>query len=527
MAWSNVTPRRPQLPGWPRPGQADVPFDTNYYFEKKMTGMYLMIENPGVAPTEGLTLLGVSTTREAGVENTIGQFGSGFKYAVGALLRENIRPTIFCSTLRHDFFTEDMVVNDGLTTTTHGQVLCSMSGRTPNGRTVKRKDKLGYVLGHGIHDWNVPMALREFVANALDRSIRETGDFKSVKVEVVDGSRVRARSGFTRVLIPYVDLTASFYLELDQRFLHFGEPHHLDVNILPKASRNISPNRQVAMIYKKGVLVREIEFADERSLFDYNFGDELRLDESRNVDDSSVKAEAAKLLRKADIPTLTRMFRSLINHEHTWESTFDSYYLSYKYDLSHQEGRGISQRWQEAFALASGGAVLCNPVSQTVDFVRKKGHLAVTFEAASWIDAALENEVKSDEHVLTSFEMAGEIVVDELGDTQEVLDLVWDWLHPDFTMGKSKPTVACFETIMDAGSLKLGYYKEGVVYINADLADGLSDMLFQTMLEEVAHHITGARDGSRDLQDFAFKVATKIGKDSLACNSAITPDSNR
>ena len=82
-------------------------------------------------------------------------------------------------------------------------------------------------------------------------------------------------------------------------------------------------------------------------------------------------------------------------------------------------------------------------------------------------------------------------------------------MHPEFVTERSKPIVKCFETIMDAGSLKLGYYKDGVVYINTDISRGLSNMLLQTMLEEVAHHITGACDGSRDLQDFAFKVAAR------------------
>ena len=44
--------------------------------------MFLCIQNPGVAPVEGFTLLGVSTTRDCGVEGTIGQFGSGNKHAI-------------------------------------------------------------------------------------------------------------------------------------------------------------------------------------------------------------------------------------------------------------------------------------------------------------------------------------------------------------------------------------------------------------------------------------------------------------
>ena len=45
-------------------------------------------------------------------------------------------------------------------------------------------------------DWDeVALALREFVSNAIDRSIREKGDWSGVKIEVVDEAQVRAKAG--------------------------------------------------------------------------------------------------------------------------------------------------------------------------------------------------------------------------------------------------------------------------------------------------------------------------------------------
>ena len=41
-------------------------------------------------------------------------------------------------------------------------------------------EDLGFVLDYGKQDWTeVALALREFVSNAIDRSIRETGDWSS------------------------------------------------------------------------------------------------------------------------------------------------------------------------------------------------------------------------------------------------------------------------------------------------------------------------------------------------------------
>jgi hypothetical protein len=40
-------------------------------------------------------------------------------------------------------------------------------------------------------------------------------------------------------------------------------------------------------------------------------------------------------------------------------------------------------------------------------------------------------------------------------------------------------------------------------------------LLMTTVLEELAHHITGATDMSRDFQDFAFTVAMRSKSDPI------------
>jgi hypothetical protein len=72
--------------------------------------LYLKIENKGEAPVEGYLLLGVSTTRESKDKRTIGQFGSGSKHAISLMLRHDINPTVFCGSLRLDFFAKPITV---------------------------------------------------------------------------------------------------------------------------------------------------------------------------------------------------------------------------------------------------------------------------------------------------------------------------------------------------------------------------------------------------------------------------------
>jgi hypothetical protein len=76
--------------------------------------------------------------------------------------------------------------------------------------------------------------------------------------------------------------------------------------------------------------------------------------------------------------------------------------------------------------------------------------------------------------------------------------------------GKAKPPIRCFRKVMDGGTVVQGFLRDGVVYVNEDLAAGTSVELRQTILEEVAHYLTKSADCSRDLQDWAFKLAVRV-----------------
>jgi hypothetical protein len=55
-----------------------------------------------------------------------------------------------------------------------------------------------------------------------------------------------------------------------------------------------------------------------------------------------------------------------------------------------------------------------------------------------------------------------------------------------------------------------GFLRDGIVFINEDLAHGASVELRQTVLEELSHYLTGSKDCTRDLQDWAFKLAVRL-----------------
>jgi len=474
--------------------------------------MYLLIQNPGVAPVEGYTLLGVSTTRNCGVAGTIGQFGSGAKYAINTLLRAGLKLLIYCGKTRLEFTTRDDMMDDGLVKKSIKRVVCRLGG------TSTRTIDMGWCLDFGAIDWtDLAMALREFVANAIDRTVREKGDFvpslldEVLRVAVVEDNTVRARDGYTRVYVQVNDDVQRFYGELPRRFLHFSSrPELVKESLLPKADRNLSGKR-TAMIYKEGVLIREIAKDEEASVYDYNFHDgELRLDESRNSSEYEIKGAAARLFRRATPQQLAPVFKSLVAQEQTYEATFDSYYMASSYSDPEPEQK---QAWQQAWELAAGSqAVLCDAtLGHVAEFVKKKGLVAKPVKAVSWISAAARCGVKTAASVLDGHEANGKQIVPATDAAIRAVDIVWSWLQEiNMTQGKAKPKVGCFRDIMQAGCEVMGYYCDGMVYFNESVAGALNKYLLRVAVEEVAHFVTGATDMSRDFQDYLIQCLVEV-----------------
>jgi hypothetical protein len=118
------------------------------------------------------------------------------------------------------------------------------------------------------------------------------GDWSGVKIEIVDEAQVRARRNYTRVFVPMNAEVLDFFNNLGRWFLHFSEPDMLGKAILPKNNRNLG-DRKAAVIYRRGVRVREFESSDQESLFDYNLND-LTIDESRKASDWMSSTPAAR-----------------------------------------------------------------------------------------------------------------------------------------------------------------------------------------------------------------------------------------
>lgn len=460
---------------------------------------YLKIENIGECPSEGFTVLGVSLADTSSNRGVIGQFGSGNKHSVAVLLRNNLPPIVYSGTLRMEFGTKPQTVADGIASKDFGRVVVKYGGRR-NGT-----EELGFVMDYGRHDWqDVAFALREFVSNAIDRSIRENGDWSTVKVEVVNESQVRARSGYTRVFIPLNEDVLNFYNNLGKWFLHFSEPELLDETILPKRDRNLG-GRHAAVIYRRGVRVREFEANDTESLFDYNLNN-LLIDEARKASDWDVRHHCSRALGAASKQSLAVVFNALINS--------DKFYWEYEFDAYAVTCFTNSAAWVEAFdSIAGEDGVLT--VESTAEQLRRKGYKPVIAHE-SFVSAAHRNGVRTAIRVLSEDEFAGREIVEPTNSAKAAVEKVWEVVTlAGLANGKEKPPVKCFTSIMEGCVALNGYYKEGVVFINRDLAPNgmtgvLPNKLVKVALEEVAHFVTGATDNSRDFQDYLLELSTRL-----------------
>lgn len=467
---------------------------------------YLKIENPGVCPAEGFTLLGASMKGDQSAPGTIGKFGSGNKHSTATLLRADVRPVIFCGQLKLEFFTREQPISDGITTTIAKRLFVKYSGKEESGKSRSSNEDMGFTLEYGRYDWtDLAMALREFTSNAIDMAIKWNAHHnKEVRhpwdgatVTVVEENQVRAKSGMTRVFVPLNNDVLNFYNNIGKWFLHFSEPHLLESCLLPKRNRNFS-DKNCAVIYRRGVLVREIN-GDVPSVFDYNLNN-LAVDESRNVDDYKLRALCAVAVAHAAPHELVKIMQT----EKHWEHNFDAYYLKPAWGEGEDKIAARKKNWSAAVDLLGDHAVLVSVSCEAVR-VSRKGFVPVMV-SLSILEAAEAYGARSTLKILTEDERVGREVTEPTEESLIALDWVWGKICKfGMSGGKDKPPMKGFRPMMDAGELVMGYTRNDTIFISID-AGGVE--LQQTILEEFAHYVTGAADG-RDIQDWAFKFGIR------------------
>lgn len=288
---------------------------------------YLVIENEGEAEIAALQLLGASDKLAAGPP-TIGKFGSGFKYAVAAALRNGI----------------DLFLTVGKKRVTFGTKEIELRGRTIRGITMK----VG--LGrHKLRDWTVEMGeadwvanpdlgltpewmiVRELVSNALDE--KGAGDVYTSTIRPPE-------RGVTRVYLELVPGVAEVHGGIGQYFLQYAsiEPIHASggVSIYPRTG-------ETGRIYSRGVFV---QCPKKPLLFNYDF-DHLTLSESRTVDLYALQAAIGRFMA-----TLPRELLEDVTKRVVLDKPFEAGIQAYQFGAMPKDldMTGLPDTWQEAMS---------------------------------------------------------------------------------------------------------------------------------------------------------------------------------
>jgi hypothetical protein len=264
------------------------------------------------------------------------------------------------------------------------------------------------------------------------------------------------------------------------------------------------------MIYRGGVLVREIKENKYPSLYDYNFppGD-LTVDECRNSSEFHTRAACAKAIRRANTTVIAEIYTSLVAVKQTFESELDPYYLLPTWEDPTDSEK---ERWQKGWEQAAGDAVVGDLEATHVnEFASRKGFKVKAIKKTEWVRTAARFGIKTSSTVLTENEQAGKEPLVASASALQAVDIVWTWLLGlEMTKGKTKPRVGCYRDLMDAECDTMGYYEDGTVYLREDISSAVSKHTLKVALEECVHYITGSTDCSRDFQSFLLDAVVAM-----------------
>lgn len=457
--------------------------------------MYLMVENSGTCDAEAVTLLGVTSSRNHEDTRIVGCFGSGFKHSINTFLRKNINPIIFLGKEKICFYTKPLNIKTLDGNTKHLQV-CAII--TKEDGTVQNKD-LGFVLSFGQLDWGTSeeMALREVISNSIDASFKTNSDISDVNIDVV--TTCEGRDNKTRVFIPFTTEIQKCYNELNVLFLHFSG-HKFDKPVLEKLGNNRIKDNFGPVIYRKGVLVGELE--SKKSLFDYNI-DNIEIDESRNIQKYSAKTKIAYVLSNSDVETFQKILGSLDDEYLEHEVEVDYWFHYYE---------GIRPPLKQAFQNLYGGKTVIVPSICPPQFLSKLDNKHIPFKIikqTKWYDALMYSGIKTWTDCLTESEKRNRVFQEPDSKLRQRVRQLWSVFEQvDMTFGKEWPSITVFDEVSDGGEEKLGYADNIGIYIRKDLL-GDNSLLDQTIMEELIHYVSGAKDYTRDFQNFTIKLLIK------------------
>jgi hypothetical protein len=208
---------------------------------------YLLIENKGLLDPLAIFMMGASPKRDDA--NKIGRFGSGFKYALAKMLRENIGLRIFTGETEVAIGTSPFSLNSS------DKVYYAI---TINGERTSITTEMG-------PDWKIWQVLREIWCNALDE-----GDADMRKD--IDEENIQGIPNHTRI---YIEETEPIIEVVNLWDRYFNSDRDDSISVKNSNDGNNFKMFKAAtgnvLLYRMGIMV--YENAKETALYHYDFSD--------------------------------------------------------------------------------------------------------------------------------------------------------------------------------------------------------------------------------------------------------------
>lgn len=278
---------------------------------------YIKIQNKGLLDMRLIALMGGTT--KANDQYKIGQWGSGLKYTLAWLIKNNLSFHIFIGNEKVEISTETEEIRDEVF-----EIICIDGKRT------------SVTTQMGGNAWTEWMIIRELWCNALD----EGDESREITTEVL------GEEGCTTFYIQASSALMDVWNNWDNYFLHEIDP------IFESDNHRIYPSSGNLKIYKQGVLIHEDK--NQKSLFRYDVRN-AEINELREFK-GSVNYEIVKALSNANEMVIKYFFENIndpdlyeakmdydwyVGFSDNWASTLGDAKIIHKEAMDKMRGRGL------------------------------------------------------------------------------------------------------------------------------------------------------------------------------------------
>jgi hypothetical protein len=420
---------------------------------------YIRIKSTGEIDEKAFYLIGASSKR--GDSTKIGYYGSGLKYSLAFLLRNNTYFKVYSGYKEIKFTTNKEEFREK-----------EFAVISVNGKPTSLTTDMG-----GIGSKNYFMVIRELFCNAIDE-----GDAEIKVMEVKD----------ERELIPIEDCT-TFYFESNEEFQkiidnwnEYFSNERQDILYHDKNGNVLYTGGDKKIVYRKGILCH---LSQQKSIFNYDL-DWVTINESRIIeDDWNFNWKLKDFLKEIkDISIIKRILFSINNcweKSLSWDSGIEKYSDVWKEALN---GKTLIPQDNAGFW------------SEEIEYLKEKA-LVLPSDMIN----GLKQRFGDDIYVIGDGDVKGgncEIkIVESLNKRQQfLLDESMDFLKQSEYAIKYPIKVCNFFK-----AERLGLAQDDTIFLSEKLFDLGKKYIVHAIIEENEHLLTGYADETREFQNLFIK----------------------